>query len=131
MIAELLVSVTLFAGDAKYDGLHERRDRKVIAKMIGADPVRTRWCGLWLAYVMRKQGLPVPKHPALAASWATWGKPVRGALRAGDVVVLRGHVARFVKYAGGRVCLRGGNQNNQVKITCYKRSRVVTIRRHS
>jgi uncharacterized protein (TIGR02594 family) len=73
-----------------------------------------------------------------ARSYLKWGKKVTKP-RYGDVVVFwrgkkngwQGHVAFFVKETKSYVYVLGGNQNNEVNITRYAKSRLLGYRRPS
>lgn len=116
------------------DGWHERSNRKALQSRLGVNPSRTPWCGYAVAYAVRKAGgTPVKGYPR-AVSWKRFGKGVKlSQARKGDVVVIktkRGHHVSIFSYRkSGRVCLRGGNQSNRIKVTCYRASSVRSVRR--
>ncbi|MFT4639856.1 MAG: hypothetical protein ACI8T1_003181 [Verrucomicrobiales bacterium] len=93
----------------------------------------TPWCSSFVNFCMTMSGYRGTKS-ASARSWLGWGKGLpQPAL--GCVVVLRrgsnpraGHVAFFVRTAGGYVSLLGGNQGNRVKVSRYKWSDVLGLR---
>ncbi len=122
--ADLLVAVK------PYVGQHERANRKSLRRMLGVDPVITKWCGALLSAVARKSGYKVPAAGNQAASWRSFGTGVKlKHARKGDVVVMRGHVTIFTRFAKGKVCGIGGNQKNSVIESCYPQGRVVAVRR--
>lgn len=116
-------------------GLHERKHRRKIQKMVGVNPVRTPWCGGAVAYAVRKSGgKPVSGH-LKAYNWTKFGKRVSlSNARRGDVVVLRFkrgyHVGIYKKkIKGGRVEICGGNMSNRFKCSAYRANRVKAVRR--
>jgi uncharacterized protein (TIGR02594 family) len=91
------------------------------------------WCSTFVNWVMREAGVPRTEL-ANARSWLDWGVKLN-APRRGCVVVLKrgtsptsGHVAFYVGDAGDRIRLLGGNQDNQVKISNYRKSDVLSYR---
>lgn len=92
----------------------------------------TPWCGLFMAEVCRRAGLPVVKEPLRAISWANWGSPARVA-KLGDVLVFQrpggGHVGIYVGEDADCYHVLGGNQGNAVTITRIEKPRTVAIRR--
>lgn len=123
-------SADLLNAARQYVGQTERGSRKALKRLIGVDPRVTKWCGAFLGYVVRKAGYKAPPGHNLAASWTRFGKAVKlKNARKGDVIVLRGHVTIFTRFAGGKVCGIGGNQSNAVQESCYAMRRVVSVRR--
>ena len=116
------------------DGWHERTNRKALQSRLGVNPAKTPWCGYAVAYAVKKAGgTPVKGYPR-AASWKRFGKGVKlSQARKGDIVVIRTkrghHVSIFTYRKNGRVCLRGGNQSNRMKVSCYRASSVRAVRR--
>lgn len=117
------------------EGLHERKHRTKIRKIIGVDPARTPWCGAAVAYAVRKAGgVPVKGHLG-AANWKRFGKAVkRSGARKGDIVVYRfkrgHHVAIFSHFTkAGRHVACGGNQSNRFKCSSYRNSSMKAVRR--
>lgn len=90
------------------------------------------WCGLFMAEVCRRAGLPVVKEPLRALAWAQWGTPQSVAML-GDILVFQreggGHVGIYVAEDDTCYYVLGGNQGNQVNITRILKSRIVAIRR--
>ena len=92
------------------------------------------WCSSLVNWCMMQAGI-TRTNSAAARSWSTWGRPLVGPAM-GCVVVLsrppnpaHGHVAFCVGVVGtDRIALLGGNQNNQVSVATYPRSRVVAYR---
>ena len=95
----------------------------------------TAWCSAFMNYVAKKVGLAFTGK-LNARSWLKIGREVETPQQ-GDVTVLwrvdpndwRGHVGIFIREANGWIYLLGGNQNNQVKITAYPKSRLLGYRR--
>lgn len=91
------------------------------------------WCSSFANWVMKQAGIK-GSGEAAARSWLKWGqeldKPRRGAItvltRPGSST--NGHVAFYVGEEGGRLKLLGGNQENQVKISYYDKSRLLSYR---
>ena len=113
-----------------YQGMHERRDRAALKRIMGVDPARTPWCAAMVSAVMRKAGRKLPPGSNMARSWLRFGKSVKlRNARPGDVVVLARHVGLFVQAKGGKVCLLSGNSGNSIRQHCYSAGRVKGVRR--
>lgn len=95
----------------------------------------TAWCSAfmnWVAKMNDKQR----SGQLNARSWLGTGEPVSCPL-IGDVVVLwrespeswKGHVGLFIRDDGDFIWVLGGNQNNQVNISPYRKSRLLGYRR--
>ena len=99
----------------------------------------TNWCSLFVRSVVRKalgeDGLI--KITSAARSWLDYGVPTTTP-EIGDVVVLwrgseeswQGHVGIYIRENTEYVFLLGGNQNNAVNISPYKKDRVLGFRKH-
>ncbi|HEX9936946.1 MAG TPA: TIGR02594 family protein [Longimicrobium sp.] len=91
------------------------------------------WCSSFANWVMKQAGIK-GSGEASARSWARWGQKLDQPRRGAIVVLTRpgsptnGHVAFYVGEEGNRVKLLGGNQENQVKISYYDKSRVLGYR---
>lgn len=90
---------------------------------LGNDDSLVPWCGLFMRFVMRAAGFPVPKNPWRAASWLTWGVPLITPA-VGAVVVFKRpggyHVGIVVGIdAQGRLVVLGGNQGDAVKYSLF------------
>lgn len=112
----------------KYDGLHERRDRAALTRLVAVDPARVPWCGAFAAHVVGKAGHKPPAGYLKASQWASFGYAARTPRR-GDVVVMRNHVTFYIRTVGGRICGIGGNQGNSVRESCYRARSVIAVRR--
>jgi uncharacterized protein (TIGR02594 family) len=97
----------------------------------------TPWCAAFVNSVLASLGLP---HTGRlnARSYLEYGVAVpTEQARPGDIVVLwrnsraswEGHVAFFVRFQGGKVVLRGGNQGNAVTDAAYDMDRILAVRR--
>lgn len=97
----------------------------------------TAWCAAFVGSVLASLGLP---HTGAlnARSYLEWGEEVAiQDAQPGDVAVFwrgsrsswQGHVAFFVRFEGGRVVVRGGNQGNKVSDQAYPMDRLLAIRR--
>ena len=92
----------------------------------------TPWCGTFIANVMQRSNVALPKHWYRAKAWLDWGQPIAEPV-VGCVVIFErtggGHVGLVVgKDLTGRLLVLGGNQGNKVSIAPFDRSRVVGYR---
>ena len=95
----------------------------------------TAWCSAFANYVALKAGKE-RSGKLNARSWLKVGQRVTQP-KIGDVVVFwrespqswKGHVAFFIRETKNWVYVLGGNQNNQVKISAYPKSRLLQYRR--
>lgn len=91
------------------------------------------WCGLFVAFVAKRAGKPLPSNPLWARAWQTWGdKAPRAEL--GDVLVFGrpgggGHVGLYVGEDATTYAVLGGNQGDAVNIARIAKSRCVAVRR--
>lgn len=119
--------------------MEERRDRYELNAFLGIDPVRIEWCAAFVNSVLEMNGIE-GTDSLLARSFLNWGNEVDQP-KEGDIVVLprgrsawQGHVAFFagettinnVSY----YVLLGGNQENKVTYDLFKKSKVLSVRRH-
>ena len=92
------------------------------------------WCSLFANYICKKAGFTF-SNQLNARSWLTIGKEVLKP-EIGDIVVFwrgtpdswQGHVAFYIRDDGDNVLVAGGNQDNQVSIARYPKSRVLAYR---
>jgi len=92
------------------------------------------WCSSFVNWALYKAGIKGTQSAA-ARSWLNWGRELK-VPRVGAVVVLwrgkkdswQGHVAFYVREDEKYYYLLGGNQNNEVNISPYLKSRVLGIR---
>jgi uncharacterized protein (TIGR02594 family) len=90
------------------------------------DDSKLPWCGAFAADCFEQADMPFPKHYARARAWADFGvdlgRPIRGCV----VVIQNGaqwHVGFVVgETATGDLLVIGGNQNDSVKVSKFKRS---------
>jgi len=95
----------------------------------------TPWCDAFADWiVMTAGGRPTPGLNARA--WLEAGEAVEFPQQ-GDVVILwrdnpdskKGHVGFYIRETDKMVWILGGNQSNQVKISAYRKNRVLGYRR--
>ena len=95
----------------------------------------TAWCSAFMNWVCKKSGLEY-SGALNARSWLQVGCEVEDP-KVGDVVVFsrgnpngwQGHVGLFIRETKYWIYVLGGNQNNQVKISAYPKSRLLQYRR--
>lgn len=90
------------------------------------------WCSAFVNWVMRESGYPHTNLP-LAKSWLKMGKSTPE-FSMGSVVVLKrgdqswqGHVGFAVCERDDKIYVLGGNQADQVNISAYKKSDVISF----
>ncbi len=94
----------------------------------------TAWCSAFVNYVAKTAGYEY-SGKLDARSWLKVGVDTE-VPEIGDVVVLwrtdpdswKGHVGFFIKQEGDTIWILGGNQGNQVKISKYPKSRLLSYR---
>jgi uncharacterized protein (TIGR02594 family) len=86
------------------------------------------WCSAFVNWAMQKAGYDGTKS-AKAISWENWGvnvkKPIYGAIAVFDFGETGGHVGFVVGKQGERLLILGGNQNDQVKKSLFKKTKIV------
>lgn len=95
----------------------------------------TAWCSVFINWCALQCGFERTNR-ANARSWLQVGKVIEEP-QLGDVVVFwrespaswKGHVAIVIRVTDEFVYALGGNQDNQVKISCYNKSTVLGYRR--
>ena len=95
----------------------------------------TAWCSAFVNWVCKKCDLDY-SHKLNARSWLKVGVKTENPEK-GDVVVFwrekkdswKGHVGFFIKETESFIYVLGGNQNNQVKISAYPKSRLLEYRK--
>jgi uncharacterized protein (TIGR02594 family) len=107
----------------KYVGLTERGHTATIKQLIGANPRSTKWCGLFIKAIAKKNGKKIPSNPASSQSWKQVGVKISKP-KPGDIAILSSHVTIFTRYKNGRMCGVGGNQSNSVQESCYSSKRI-------
>ncbi|WP_392436482.1 TIGR02594 family protein [Cruoricaptor ignavus] len=92
------------------------------------------WCGLFVAYCVKKAGYDVVKSPLWARSWADFGT-AKTKLEAayGDILVFvrngGGHVGFYVAEDTEYFHVLGGNQGDAVSIVRIAKNRCIAVRR--
>lgn len=94
----------------------------------------TAWCAAFTGYCLETAGFKSTKL-LNARSYLDWGVPTKKP-KLGDIVVLwrvskdsvYGHVGFYVKETPDQVYILGGNQNNQVNISAFPKTRVLGYR---
>lgn len=89
------------------------------------------WCGLFVAYCMKKANIPVHDGVLSALSWASWGTPLSRGVPGAVMVFVRpggGHVGFYVSEDADSYHILGGNQSNAVTITRVAKHRFKAAR---
>lgn len=92
------------------------------------------WCGLTVGYVMAHNGIkPIfgtedTDKFLWARAWSQFNVAREGAPQPGDIIVFPGHVTMFESQDGDYYLCRGGNQSDNVKVSRYPISSVVSVR---
>ena len=90
------------------------------------------WCGTFVGFCLREQGLDIPRHWYRARAYLDWGVPLNAPALGAVVVYERGaggHVGFVVGVdQSGRILTLGGNQGNRVSVAPFPRSRVLGFR---
>lgn len=92
------------------------------------------WCSAFVCYIVESCGVKSTNNRA-ARSWLKWGSNTDSPLP-GDIVVISrdgsptsGHVGFFFGYnTSGNILILGGNQNDSVNITAFKKERLLGFR---
>lgn len=95
----------------------------------------TSWCAGFANWVLKESGLPYQKK-LNARSFLELGEPTDKPEQ-GDIVVFwrespgswKGHVGFYVKQTKDWIYVLGGNQANQVKISAYRKYRLLGYRK--
>lgn len=136
----ILETAGQYLGEREFPGAKHNQTVLDMFETVGHGWVRddeTPWCAAFVGAVLAQLGLP---HTGKlnARSYLDWGQEVfLRDVRPGDVCILSrgdprgpyGHVAFVVRFDGGTVILRGGNQSNKVSDAAYPMSRVIGFRR--
>jgi len=96
----------------------------------------TAWCSAFVNWVCKKSGLEFTGK-LNARSWLGVGHKRLGKPQIGDIAVFwrespkswKGHVGFFIRESKYYVYVLGGNQSNQVKISAYRKSRLLEYRK--
>lgn len=90
------------------------------------------WCGLFIAYVVKKAGYEPVQSPLWASNWSFFGNRVDEPML-GDIIVFTrpqgGHVGIYVGEDNTCYHILGGNQSDAVTITRILKSRAKAFRR--
>lgn len=94
----------------------------------------TPWCALFMAFVVKVAGFPLPPDPLRALAWAGFGTAVpRGQAGLGDILVMAreggGHVTMYVGEDANYYYGLGGNQGDAVCIAAFPKGRITQVRR--
>lgn len=91
----------------------------------------TPWCGVFVGQCFSESGFEYPAAYFRARAWLDWGVACEPCL--GAVCVLErgngGHVGFVVAQTQSKICLIGGNQDNEVNERWYPKTRVLGYRR--
>lgn len=96
----------------------------------------TSWCSLFINICALRCGLEITGK-LNARSWLDVGEIIEdGCQQIGDIVIFSrppedwmGHVGIYCNERAGWISVLGGNQNNEVKISKYPKSRLLGYRR--
>lgn len=97
------------------------------------DDSKLPWCGAFVRYCLITAALPVPKEWYRARSYAEFGYPMYEPLH-GCIGVTKNMKGQYhVGFVVGRdnannILMLGGNQNDSVKVSAFKRSAFVAFR---
>ena len=103
------------------------------ATSLRATDDETPWCSSFVNWCMLKAGVS-RTNSAAARSWLRWGQEIEAPEKGCVVVFSRppsptsGHVAFFEALRGERILVLGGNQSNQVNVSSYPASRLLSYR---
>ena len=95
----------------------------------------TAWCSAFMNWIALEAGLEI-SGKLTARSWLAMGDTIEDP-QPGDVVILwrespsswKGHVGLYINEDDNFIYILGGNQSNQVRISPYKKSRLLGYRR--
>jgi uncharacterized protein (TIGR02594 family) len=91
------------------------------------------WCSSFVNWCVEQAGLQGTKSAA-ARSWLKWGTVVETP-EEGDILIFKrgappsGHVGFYAGESESYYRVLGGNQSDQVKISQYKKSELIGVRR--
>lgn len=90
------------------------------------------WCGLFMAVICKRAGLPYNQKALSALSWAAWGEKSSVPML-GDVLTFTrkggGHVGLYVGEDDTHYHVLGGNQSDSVNIMRIEKNRLYQARR--
>lgn len=136
---QLLVQALKLVGTKEIVGVKHSATILAWAKELAIEKIYTNdeiaWCGLFMAYAVKKAGLEMPfsaKDSLWALNWNKFGTKQTTAML-GDVLTFKrnggGHVGIYVGEDTTCYHVLGGNQSNMVCITRIEKSRCAGIRR--
>lgn len=135
---QLLVQALKLVGTKEIVGVKHNDEILIWARELGiksyfADEIP--WCGLFMAYVVKKAALEMPftaTESLWALNWNKFGTKQTTAML-GDVLTFKrnggGHVGIYVGEDDTCYHVLGGNQSNMVCITRIEKNRCAGIRR--
>lgn len=89
------------------------------------------WCGLFVAYVVKKAGKEPVHDPLWARNWANWGV-ASTTPSLGDILVFvrdgGGHVGFYIAEDDTAYHVLGGNQSDKVCFTRIAKNRCIAVR---
>lgn len=90
------------------------------------------WCSSFVSWCLEKVGIPSTRN-AWARSYVGWGEEITEPA-IGDIVIFKrgkasGHVAFYFDTVGDEIIVLGGNQNNEVNLSRYPKSKLIGFRR--
>ncbi len=96
----------------------------------------TAWCSAFINWCAKSVAKPYTGK-LNARSWLDIGEPIEGFQKTGDIVIFwredpkgwKGHVGLFISETKDVIYTLGGNQDNQVCIKPYPKSRLLGYRR--
>jgi hypothetical protein len=119
IVAQAVLAADMVSIARKTSGLHERKNRAALRRMIGVDPVRTRWCGAWLGYVARRADKRPPAGFSSSQAWRRAGHAAGPA--PGRIVIFKHrHVGLMTGFCRGGVKVISANWRNQVGENCRR-----------
>jgi hypothetical protein len=119
VVALLFVDAPLIKTSADQAHAYSEGDPR-LNRWLGVNTRRTRWCGLYLAKIVRNP----PRAAASVASWRGWGK--RTSCRAGTVAIFKhNHVGKVMAVKKGQMLVKSGNDGNAIR-TRWRRASTVS-----
>lgn len=133
-LTKLVKEALVYYGIYEYPG---NKDNPIILswakelKIYWYDHDAIAWCGLFIAYVVKRAGYKVVDNPLRALSWKDFGIGVPFP-RFGDIVVFTrdggGHVGIYIGESDDSYYILGGNQKDEVNISRLNKTRAVAFR---
>lgn len=124
-----LFGTTEVPGKANNAKILEWADGLGLDDVYSADSIP--WCGLYVAYVIKKSGREPVRDPLWARNWANWGVPSTTP-SLGDILVFvrdgGGHVGFYIAEDDTAYHVLGGNQSDKVCFTRIAKNRCIAVR---